>query len=317
MYKRPLEEAIGIDYIPGVSWAADPDLNDFWPDGPADYTRTINKIINSYFSQDLENRTYRNFGMNFYNTLDGRFQPQSFTPKPFGMYGVPGNPDEIIKQMKIEPLNDTKQSIEYLKNLVQSSLAQTPTERGEQAGSRTTLGEIQLDLRSSGQRNAVVSKQYQEAWERSGQIWYDLMKNNYFNTYTLEKEGPNGESYKKEITPNEWKLPRGYGCKVLLRSQKEQENNMEFNKVQYVQQAFPDNPVAQRIAKRKTLEIIGWKPNEIEQVMAAEEKKGGIPGLMVENGQVVDPNSQGAVPSQMNTPLSLPAERLPVAPETQ
>lgn len=273
MYAAPLKQAIGIDFLPWVSWASDPDINDIWSDGPADSTRTINKVINMYFSQDLENRTYRNFGMYFYNTQNGQFQPQAFEAKPFGMYGVPGNPDEVIKQMQIEPLADTTNAMEYLKNLVQSSLAQTPSERGEQLKSRTTLGEVQLNLQASKGRNEVVTKQYRSAWEESGRIWYELLKNNAVGTKTLFKRAKNGEMYTKEITPSDWKVPAGYEAKVVLKSEREQNDDVEFQKLQFIKQSFATNPTAIRISRRKELELLGWDPDEIDEVMQAEEQQ--------------------------------------------
>ena len=292
LYVRPLKEAIGIDFLPWVTWASDPDINDIWSDGVADSVRTVNKVINMYFSQDLENRTYRNFGMYFYNTQNGQFQPQAFEAKPFGMYGVPGNPDEIIKQMQIEPLADTTNAMEYLKNLVQSSVAQTPSERGEQLKSRTTLGEVQLNLQASKGRNEVVTKQYRSAWEESGRIWYELLKNNAVGTKTLFKRAKNGEMYTKEIGPSDWKVPAGYETKVVLKSEREQNDDVEFQKLQFIKQSFATNPTAVRIARRKELELLGWDPDEIDEVMQAEEQQASNPIMPM------DPNAApGAVPS--------------------
>ena len=296
LYAKPLKEAIGIDFLPWVSWASDPDINDIWSDGPADSTRTINKVINMYFSQDLENRTYRNFGMYFYNTQNGQFQPQAFEAKPFGMYGVPGNPDEVIKQMQIEPLADTTNAMEYLKNLVQSSLAQTPSERGEQLKSRTTLGEVQLNLQASKGRNEVVTKQYRSAWEESGRIWYELMKNNAVGTKTLFKRAKNGEMYTKEISPSDWKVPMGYEAKVVLKSEREQNDDVEFQKLQFVKQSFATNPTAVRIARRKELELLGWDPDEVDEVMQAEEQQASNPMMPM------DPND---APGEIPTPEAM------------
>lgn len=280
LYAKPLKGAIGIDFLPWVTWASDPDINDIWSDGIADSVRTVNKVINMYFSQDLENRTYRNFGMYFYNTQNGQFQPQAFEAKPFGMYGVPGNPDEVIKQMQIEPLADTTNAMEYLKNLVQSSVAQTPSERGEQLKSRTTLGEVQLNLQASKGRNEVVTKQYRSAWEESGRIWYELMKNNAVGTKTLFKRAKNGEMYTKEIAPSDWKVPMGYEAKVVLKSEREQNDDVEFQKLQFIKQSFATNPTAIRISRRKELELLGWDPDEIDEVMQAEEQQAANPSLL-------------------------------------
>lgn len=302
LFDKPMKDAIGIDFLPWVTWGSDPDINDIWSDGIADSVRTVNKVINMYFSQDLENRTYRNFGMYFYNTQNGGFQPQAFEAKPFGMYGVPGNPDEIMKQMKIEPLGDTNQAMEYLKNMVQSSVAQTPSERGEQLKSRTTLGEVQLNLQASKGRNEVVTKQYRDAWQESGRIWYELMKNNAVGTKTLFKRGKNGEMYTKDISPSEWKVPAGYETKVQLKSEREQNDNVEFSKIQYVKQSFLTNPTAQRIAKRKELELLGWDPDEVDEVMQAEEQQMNAPQIGPD-GQPIDPAAGGEIaPSPTDSP---------------
>src|SRR6267154_3972158 len=67
--KEPLEAVIGVTsdhyfrtHFPYNSWADDLERQDFWSDGIADMVRTPNKVINSWFSQMVENRTLRNFG---------------------------------------------------------------------------------------------------------------------------------------------------------------------------------------------------------------------------------------------------------------
>lgn len=279
LYNEPCEKAIGIDRIPFTTWASDPDLNDVWSDGVCDSIRTMNKVVNMYFSQDLENRAYRNFGMYFYNTLNGTFQPHAFEAKPFGMYGVPGNPQEILQQMRIEPLADTTNTIEYLKNLIQSSVAQTPTERGVNEESGTTLGEVQLSLQQSQNRQQVVAKQYRSAWEESGKLWYDLLNANSNGQFKLHKRGANGDMYSKTVSKADWNTPEGYNCKVMLKSEREANDDIEFKKLQFVKQSFMDNPLAIAKAKRKELELIGWEPDEIDEVMQLEEQKGQQPAM--------------------------------------
>lgn len=273
LYNKPCVDAIGYDGIPFSTWASDPDLNDFWSDGIADNVRQVNKIVNTYFSQDLENRAYRNFGMYFYNTLDGTFVPRGFDAKPFGMYGVPGNPAEVMQQMRIEPLGDTTQAIEYFKNLIQSSVAQTPTERGIQENNNTTLGEVQLSFQQSQTRNEVVAKQYRSSWLESGRIWYELMANNSNRPIRLSKKGNDGNYYEKQVSPSEWKQSKGYEVLVRLDTEKTMNDDLELKKLAYVKQSFQTNPVAMKIAKRKELELIGWTDDEIEQILQAEEQQ--------------------------------------------
>jgi hypothetical protein len=277
LYKKPLKDAIGITDIPIITWASDPDLNDIWSDGIADNVRTINKVINMYMSQDLESRTYRNFGMYFFNTLNGTFTPRSFTPAPFGMYGVPGKPSEIIEQMRIEPLNDTANQIGFLKDLIQSSVAQTPTERGVQDNKNATLGEVQLQFQQSQSRNEVVAKNYRTAWKESGKIFYDLLNANSSGSMTLYKKGNDGSYLPKEVKPTDWQDPKGYECKVVLKQEQDETSDFDLKKLAYVKQSFQDNPIALKIAKKKELELLDWKQNEIDEVMAVYDQPAPMP----------------------------------------
>jgi len=252
-------------------------LNDQWPDGIADNCRTFNKVVNMYISQDLENRTYRNFGMYFFNTLNGTFQPRSFDPKPFGMYGVPGNPSDIVQQMRIEPLNDTANQITFLKDLIQSSVAQTPTERGIQEKGTTTLGEVQLSLQQSTGRNEVVAKNYRRAWKQSGYIFYKLFEANSSGVITLYKKGGDGNFYAKEITKSDWINPEGYECKVVLKNEKTSNDDLDIKKAQFVIQSFPNNPTAQQIAQRKLLETLDYTSDEIEQIFQQQVSSEVLP----------------------------------------
>lgn len=276
LYNEPIKEAIGINKLPIVSWADDPDLADIWCDGKGDSVRTINKVVNMYISQDVENRAYRNFGMYFFNTMNGTFQPRAFDPKPFGMYGIPGNPQEVLKQVDIPQLGDTSQQIQFLKDLIQSSVAQTPTERGIQTGSRTTLGEVEINLEQSQGRNSVSSKHYRRAWKEIGELFYELMRAKVPGIITLYKKGTNGDLYKKDIYPSEWIMPEGYECQVVMKSEKNALDQYSLQKSQYVLSNFQDNPVALTIAKRKQLEIMDWDSDEIDQVMQFEENKGNM-----------------------------------------
>lgn len=276
LYNKPLTEAIGISMLPIVTWASDPDINDVWSDGIADNVRTFNKITNMYISQDLENRTYRNFGMYFFNTMNGTFQPRAFEAKPFGMYGVPGNPSEVMQQIKIEPLSDTSQQINWLKDLIQSSLAQTPTERG-QVESNATLGQTQLSFQQSSQRNQVVSKNYRRAWKESALIFYELLKENSRGSITLYKKGGNGKFFAKEIFPTDWQNPIGYECHVVTQQEQNDASDFDLKKIQYIKNSFATNPMAIKVAKRKELELLNWSQEDIASIMQAEESAGSAP----------------------------------------
>jgi hypothetical protein len=309
LYNKPLKEAVGVSRLPIVSWADDPDFTDIWCDGKGDSVRTINKLVNMYMSQDVENRAYRNFGMYFFNTLNGTFTPKAFDAKPFGMYGVPGNPNEIVQKIEVPVLNDTTQQIGFLKDLIQSSVAQTPTERGLAAGSRTTLGEVQINLQQSQGRNLVSAKHYRRAWKEIGELFYEFMKENINTPLKLYKEGSNGEMYSKEVYPSDWIMPEGFECKVVMKSEKEALDQFLLQKAQYVIANFQDNPVALTLAKRKQLEIMGATQDEVDQAMAFEEQKYNQP--------VTDAEVEGEDPTPEGQSNGLPFNNQQILQQTQ
>lgn len=266
-----LEEGLGITRVPIVTWASDPDAVDFWSDGIADNVRTYNKLVNIYLSQDVENRTYANFKMYFYNTMNGTFTPRAFEAKPFGFYGLPGNPAEIIKEMDIRPLPDTSNQITWLKNQIQSSIAQTPLERGVKEQGEQTLGQVQISLQKSTQMNQVVSKNYRAAWKELGQLWYELMENNSKGVITLYKKGADGNYYDKDVFSTDWKSPKGYEVKVEVEAEKSAGDDFDLKKIQYLKNSFMNNPTAVLLAKKKELEVVDlFTPEEIESIMVAE-----------------------------------------------
>lgn len=266
-----LEEGLGIRKVPIVTWASDPDAVDFWSDGIADNVRTYNKLTNIYLSQDIENRTYRNFGMYFYNTMNGTFQPRAFDAKPFGFYGLPGDPNEILKPVEIPALNDTANQITWLKNQIQSSVAQTPLERGVKEAGEQTLGQVQLSLQKSSQMNQVVSKNYRKAWKELGCLFYELMESNSKGALTLYKKGPDGNYYSKDVMSTDWKNPLGYEVKVEVEAEKSAADDFDLKKIQYVKNSFMNNPTAVLLAKQKELEVVDlFTPEEIESIMTAE-----------------------------------------------
>lgn len=273
LFNKPIKEAIGINKLPITTWADDPDLNDIWCDGKGDNVRTINKVVNMYISGDLENRTYQTFGMRFFDTKNGTFQPRAFDPKPFAMFGVPGNPNDIIKDVNIPNLPDTSNQIRFLKDLIQSSVAQTATERGEASGSRTTLGEVQLNLKQSQGRNTVTAKNYRRCWEEIGEIFYELISNNNFGKLVLYKQAANGELQPKDIYPDDFVFPEGYRVDVIMKSDSDAMDQFVLQKTQYVLNSFQDNPVAVKIAKRKQLELMDWTTEEIDSAMQAYDQQ--------------------------------------------
>src|ERR1035441_1747440 len=121
LYGKPLKELLGVDFYPFVTWADDPERNDFYSDGVADIVRIPNQVLNVWFSQLVENRTLRNFGMHFFDsTKNENWSPQGWTPEPWGFYPLPGKPDDILQSVEIPALRSEEHTSELqsLRHLV-------------------------------------------------------------------------------------------------------------------------------------------------------------------------------------------------------
>src|SRR3990172_2690232 len=185
LMKKRLEEVIGVtkdhywrNHFPYNTWADDVDRQDFWSDGIGDIVRTPNKIINAWFSQLVENRTLRNFGMTYYDSTaaDGEFQPQTFNPIPFGWYGVPGKPADILQRVEIPELSESLDEIEFVINMIEKATGATATQQGATTERQITLGEVQLALGEAKERIKGMSKFYTPAWKQRGEIFYKLIE---------------------------------------------------------------------------------------------------------------------------------------------
>ncbi len=186
--------------------------------------------------------------------------------------------------------------------MIQSSVAQTPTERGVGAGSNNqTLGEVQLQFQQSQGRNEVVAKNYRRAWKEAGQLFYELLDANSSGTIKLYKKGSDGKYQPKEVSATDWQNQEGYECKVLLKEEQDKNNDFDLKKLAYVKNSFINNPVAQKLAHRKELELLGWTPEEIDEVMKFEEQ------VMAPQQQVLPPGEEGAVDETgQQVPIEVP-----------
>src|SRR3990167_7654567 len=102
-----LEELIGADFWPFTVWMEDPETNDIYADGIGDLVRTPNKIINIWFSQQVENRTLQNFQMHWFDATVQGYQPQTYEPGPGRMLPAPGDPYKTVMPVQINGLNKT------------------------------------------------------------------------------------------------------------------------------------------------------------------------------------------------------------------
>lgn len=296
---KPLKEILNIDFYPYITWSSDPERNDHYPDGTADIVRTPNKILNVWFSQLVENRTLRNYGMNFYNAeVKEGWVPQTFEPVPFGWYPLPGKPDEVLKRVEIPDLSESLDEMGFLKGLIESATAATATTKGDTEKGKVTLGEVELTLQAAKERITSTSKFYNLAQkEKADKIGKIANANpDKIKAIKLYKKSYKGNWFNREISPKDWHSEQGYSCKVVSSTEREQKTVETIQKMNAVKAQFPTNVPFKRIYDKKLLEFAGLNPDEAKEVTDFEEQN--PTPVMPQPGQV----PQLTTPQNVSTP---------------
>ena len=311
LMKEPLEEVIGTtkdnfwrNHFPYNSWADDLERQDFWSDGIGDIVRTPNKVLNSWFSQLVENRTLRNFGMHYFDSSIEGFQPQTFNPVPWGWYPVPGKPSDVMQKVDIPDLSESLDEMEFLIGVVEKATGATSTQQGEVAERSITLGEVQLALGEAKERIKGMSKFYTPAWEQRGLMFLRMVEaaGNKLDAVKVYKKGRNTDDiYSREIEPKDWKTESGYRVKVWSQDEKEAQDTEALQKLNAVKVNMPDNLKLAEIYQRKLLEFAKLSPDDINEIMEVEkQKREALMGMM----GAAQPQIPGQLPAQPVQPLA-------------
>lgn len=319
---KKLEDIIGKtkdnywrNHFPYITWADDVDMQDFWTDGVADIVRTPNKVLNAWFSQVVENRTLRNFGMHYYNSSLEGFNPQTFNPIPWGWYPIPlgqdGKISDVLQKVDIPALTGSIDEMSYVVQMIEKASGATATQQGTQTEKRVTLGEVELALGEAKERVKGMSKFYTPAWKEFGVKFLKLIEAapDKLNAVKLYKKGLNSNDiYGREIKPDDWKSASGYQVKVWSQDEKNQRDTQSLEKLNAVKANIPYNPKLEEIYQRKLLEFAGLTPEETNEIMEIEKKK-------IEQAQMqAEMANQMALNGQMGVPTTPAAPPLPAAP---
>lgn len=280
---KPLKEVLGIDFLPFVTWADDIERNDFYSDGVADIVRTPNKVLNVWISQLIENRTLRNFGMNFYDTsVNDNWVPQSFEPRPGGWYPLPGKPSDVYQKVDVPDLTESLDEMNFLKAMIESATAATAATKGESEKGKVTLGEVELTVQAAKERMSSIAKFSMLARKEFADKWAALANANAdkLDAVKLYKKSHKNNWFKKTVTPDMWKSADGYTCRAVSASEQEQKGIETIQKLKAIRGDFnPMNEPLRRITQERELKFAGLTPDETSEVMDAEKNAPMIPGL--------------------------------------
>lgn len=265
-----LKDAIGIEEWPFDFWSEDPETNDIYPDGVADLVRTPNKILNIWFSQQVENRTLQNFQMHWFDATVQGYQPQQYEPGPGRMLPAPGDPNKTILPVQINGLDETFTAIDFLTNMVERGTGATALEKGEPEQGAQTLGEVQILVGKASERAKTMSKFYRGSWYRVARKWNLLMQANTFEKHTLRKTGTSGKVFEKVVYDDDWKGE--YEPTVASSSEQESDELKSLQKFQVVMQQFPNNVALRKIMQQRELKLLDLTATELKEVEDEETR---------------------------------------------
>lgn len=287
-----LEDLIGINEYPFTFWTEDIESGDIYPDSVGDLVRTPNKILNIWFSQQVENRTLQNFQMHWYDASVQGYTAQTYEPGPGRMLPAPGDPNKTIMPVQINGLDETFNAINFLTNIVERATGATAIEKGQSESGQQTLGEIQILVGKAGERSLNMQKFYRQSWYELCKKWDKIMQSNTFKQMKLYKTGRSGKVYEKVVTSSEWKSEAGYEPTVSSTSEIENEQVKSLQKWGYVLAQYPNNTSLKKIAQKRQLEMLDLNPSELKEVADEEEK---VQEMMAQQMMV----QQQAQPQQM------------------
>lgn len=319
LMKKPQEKIIGPtadnywrSHYNYNTWGDDIDKQDFWTDGIADIVRTPNKVLNSWFSQLVENRTLRNFGMHYYDSslkAEG-FVPNTFNPVPWGWYPVPGKPSDVLQKVDIPDLSESLDEMGYVTQMIEKATGATATQQGEVTANQRTLGEVQIAQGEAKARTKGMSKFYTDAWKQRATKFLKMIEAaaDRLDAVKIYKKGKNTNNiFEREIAPKDWMTKAGYQVKVWSQDEKKANDTDSLTKLNSVMLAMPDNPKVREVYQRKLLEFADLTPDEITAIMEFEKQKllnpmmgAGMPGA--QPGQPGQPPMPGQMPQQMPQP---------------
>lgn len=289
LYAAPLAKCIGAtsddfwtSHYPCTTWGDEIERTDFWSDGVADALRTLNKVLNAWFSQLVENRTLRNFGMNYFNSslTEEGFMPQTFEPVPWGWYPIPagesGKLGDQIMHVDVPDLEDTLEHMNFVMTIAQQVSAATTTQEGVKTPTQVTLGEVQLALANAKERVKSMAVYYNASWEDFGLKYTKMIEaaSDIMDDVVVVKKGRiTKKNYAKRVSPAQWFQKMAYKVEVRMKEDVQAQAGDSLQKLQYSKSLMPANQALDSIIKQKSLEFSDLSSTEMEAVMKEDEQQ--------------------------------------------
>ena len=311
---KPLKELLKIDeFWPFEAWASDLEASDYYSDSVGDLLRQPNKVINTFISQEIQNRTLANFGMNTYDATIEGFEPRAWEPRPFGWYPLPGKPSEVYQRINVQPFPGNLETINFVIGIAEKATASGAVEKGSLSDEKRTLGEIEIAVGKSQERINSMAPFYRYCWERTATKWLQILEANTSDKekITIYKKGHDGAIQSKKVSKKEWLSKSGYTAVSQSVSQKSANDINDLNKLFGIRSQFQGNPALDDAIRKRALQIANLTPEEITRIDAFEKDKQQQPQLPP--GSSGTPGQQGQTPQPPRPQQPRPPNPITVA----
>jgi len=280
------------DHFIKTTWADDVERNDMHTDGLADMIRPVAQVVNAWFTQVVENRTLKNFNMNYYDSGLENFVPKTFEAEPWGWYPIPVPPNkriqDVVMNVPVDDLSATLPELQWVIGLIEKAAATTTTQAGQVNERQVTLGEVEFALAEAKDRLKSVANYYLPAWEEKGLKFVKLLEaqKKNLNIFKTSADGYKGNTYNRDINVNEALTEKGYNCEVTFKSNVKDKAVETINVLNAVKTAMPNNVPLMELYERKLLDLVpDLNPEEIKQVIDFQKNtRGMMPQLQNQGG---------------------------------
>lgn len=247
----------------------------FWVPGVADIYRDPNLAIDVNVNQQIDNNTYRNFGMMFVKSSSGLKQ-SSIVPRPLGITSVECGPDESIQDSIWKPevpeISDAMQTVNVIKGFADAASGLSANLASASKGGKLSVTQqaklnAEVDAKIVAMR-ANVKAACEELFQLMGDLTADIMttprKVKIFGYKSLTIEGVTKRNFKGV------KLV----AKAVLPDDSQQNKAIKQKAKMDLYQIFKDDPkIPGQLAMRRSLaKSFGIEPDELESWFRQEDQ---------------------------------------------
>lgn len=258
--------------FPYWSWAAFPDLTEFWTPSYCDYARELLQAQYVTINQMLDNAEAVNKPQKAV-VISNIENPNELKYRRDGVIKVKANQDinKTVQMLAVPPINTPLLVYDKLNAIYQGALGITAVETG-QVKTDQKVGIYQGNANQNADRFGLLNKSYSNGYKRFARLYEIGVKDHLIQKVAIEIIGPSGITVKKVTHSDIYKNDDDFGLTVeannaeMLASTQKQDTKLAFLSAHG--QDANQNPKKAYEIEAKTA---GFTDDEIKQLMDLSE----------------------------------------------